>query len=244
MCKEIAEIFSQNTNVQIRYLDVNHSGLRQLMNHVQTEVEINKANPPPEIQILSAEEKSRYKLLHPSIFTILKHVTQYPDTLLVRFYGLYKICNKRFEIDFVIMDNLFATPLDIHEKYDLKGSTVNRETSQVDWNPNMALKDMDLHRNISLGPALKAKFLHQVEIDTRWLCNLNICDYSLLVGFHFPDGPIPKPEERGPPQSTFREYCGGVISRDSLGDESGKEVIFLGLIDILTTFDLKKGARI
>jgi len=104
------------------------------------------------------------------------------------------------------MENIFETPLDIYEKYDLKGSTVNRSvTGQAEvWHPNLALKDMDLHQSISLGPALKAKFLLQVENDTRWLCSLNICDYSLLVGIHFPSGPLPKPDERAPPQSTFR----------------------------------------
>lgn len=65
------------------------------------------------------------------------------------------------------MENLFDTNLDIHEQYDLKGSTVNRfvgEKMEL-FNPSVALKDLDFHRRLRLGPVMKALMLEQAEID-------------------------------------------------------------------------------
>lgn len=83
--------------------------------------------------------------------------------------------------------------------------------------------------------------------------SLNICDYSLLVGFHFGEAPIPRSgtyrnssncyshvEGRPQPTSLFREYAGGLISRDDRNYEQSTEIYFLGIIDILTTYDFKK----
>ena len=51
-----------------------------------------------------------------------------PHTLISRFYGLHRVKLPRGrKIHFVIMNNLFPPHKDIHETYDLKGSTVGRE---------------------------------------------------------------------------------------------------------------------
>lgn len=65
------------------------------------------------------------------------------------------------------MENLFSAPISIEEIYDLKGSSVNRSTTdKVDtWEPTVALKDSDLHRHINIGPVTKARLLEQLEID-------------------------------------------------------------------------------
>jgi hypothetical protein len=36
-----------------------------------------------------------------------------------------------------------------------------------DWNSNVALKDLDFHRRIVLGPVLKSMLLEQAEIDSK-----------------------------------------------------------------------------
>ncbi len=62
------------------------------------------------------------------------HVKDNPHTLISRIYGLYKIRfnkkqrNRRFDVPFVIMNNLFCTPKKIDVRYDLKGSTAGRRT--------------------------------------------------------------------------------------------------------------------
>ena len=62
---------------------------------------------------------------------------KYSDTLLPRFMGMYKV--KHTDNGFVrvlVMRNVFYTKLPISEKYDLKGSTVGRETKDGGSNNN------------------------------------------------------------------------------------------------------------
>src|ERR1700689_3240282 len=107
-----------------------------------------------------------------------------PNTLLTRFFGLHSMKKgSEKEIHVTVMKNIFDSTLKIQEQYDLKGSTVDRHVESDD--PEVALKDLDFKRRIRLGPKMKAKFLEQVENDTKFLERLGICDYSLLVGYHF-----------------------------------------------------------
>lgn len=51
------------------------------------------------------------------------------------------------KVYFVIMNNVFNTERNIHERFDLKGSTVGRsvkEALHLD-NPTIALKDLDFN---------------------------------------------------------------------------------------------------
>ena len=56
---------------------------------------------------------------------LVKHMIQYPDSLINRYYGLHrvKMPHIRRRLHFVVMNNIFHTPKDIHTKYDLKGAT-------------------------------------------------------------------------------------------------------------------------
>jgi hypothetical protein len=94
-----------------------------------------------------------------------------------------------------------------------KGSTIDRlvAVEEGKFNPSIALKDMNFKRQLRIGGSLKALLMEQVEKDTRvrtpsldcspciflfqnarltlcspvqWMANLNICDYSFLVGIH------------------------------------------------------------
>ena len=49
-----------------------------------------------------------------------------PKTLLQRFFGLYMCIFDDVKMYFVVMNNVFNTPLKVHYKYDLKGSTYKR----------------------------------------------------------------------------------------------------------------------
>ena len=75
-----------------------------------------------------------YKFFRSILKNYYLHVRDHPDTLISRIYGLYKIRfnkkqrNKRYDIPFVIMNNLFCTPKKIDLRYDLKGSVAGRRT--------------------------------------------------------------------------------------------------------------------
>ena len=77
---------------------------------------------------------------------------------------------------------------DVHEMYDLKGSTVGRfatEAEKARGPAHTVLKDMDLQRKIRLGPGRREAFLRQVSLDAAFLERMGIMDYSLLLGIHF-----------------------------------------------------------
>lgn len=163
-----------------------------------------------------------------------------PNTLLTRFYGMHSMRQgKNSEINFVVMENVFNSELPVDEQYDLKGSTIDRlvEVEEGTANPAIALKDMNFKRQLKIGGSMKALLMEQVEKDTRWMANMNICDYSFLVGIRSLYGVEIKPDlhaRHSPEPSRFKSFLGGVLSAD------GEEVYYLAIIDILTQYVFKK----
>nr|CAG8542785.1 12019_t:CDS:10 [Entrophospora candida] len=113
------------------------------------------------------------------------------NTLLSRFYGLHRIKLPRgSKIHFVVMNNIFPPHRDIHETYDLKGSTVGREFNETEAakNPRSVLKDLNWlnrEKRLELGPEKRKLFVEQLQKDVHLLQHLNIMDYSLLIGLHY-----------------------------------------------------------
>lgn len=131
---------------------------------------------------------------HKYLLSILKdyhqHVRDNPHTLISRFYGLHRVKLPRGrKIHFVIMNNLFPPHRDIHETYDLKGSTVGREypEAKARENPKAVLKDLNWinrNRSLELGPMKRALLSEQLRRDAEFLRRIYVMDYSLLIGIH------------------------------------------------------------
>ncbi|KAJ6577316.1 SAICAR synthase-like protein [Mycena capillaripes] len=131
---------------------------------------------------------------HKFLLSILKdyhaHVKSNPHTLLSRFYGLHRVKLPRgHKIHFVIMNNLFPPHRDIHETFDLKGSTVGREypEAKAATNPRAVLKDLNWinrGRMLELGPEKRALLTEQLRRDAELLQKIHVMDYSLLIGIH------------------------------------------------------------
>lgn len=120
-----------------------------------------------------------------------EHVKSNPHTLLSRFYGLHRVKLPRGrKIHFVIMNNLFPPHRDIHETYDLKGSSVGREYPEEKAKLKKGaavLKDINWvrrGRQLELGPEKGALLGEQLRRDAEFLKRMKIMDYSLLVGIH------------------------------------------------------------
>jgi 1-phosphatidylinositol-4-phosphate 5-kinase len=117
-----------------------------------------------------------------------QHVMEHPNTLIARFFGFHSVKphnGRRYH--FVVMGNIFAQSLAIHERYDLKGSTVGRTVGEVKKkDPNVVMKDLDFQRKICLGPEKQHLFFQQLQHDCKYLESRNIMDYSLLLGIHKP----------------------------------------------------------
>lgn len=179
-----------------------------------------------------------------------RHLVSNPESLIIRFFGLHAISMQAGGMIYVsVMENVFNTPLKIHEKYDLKGSWVRREVGKKhEENPYILGMDLDLqrvNRKLRISREQKEKFLDQSQKDSQFFQRLSIMDYSLLVGFHFVDRDKEdfeidaevKVEERVEEESSHRfnrKYRGGMLSSD------GKEVYFTGIIDILQLYDAQK----
>ena len=183
-----------------------------------------------------------------------------PKTLLQRFFGLYVCIFDDIKMHFVVMNNVFNTPLKVHYKYDLKGSTYKRmsrkckEINYSNYNFDIAMKDNDYtdrKEKIYLSSYYKRILFDEAKKDSKFLSDHNINDYSFLIGVNDKKWYNKKeleqeqylllankktlsfdnPEVRKP---FYEEYYGGIKS-----DENDK-VYFFGIIDIFTNYGGKK----
>ena len=93
------------------------------------------------------------------------HFEEYPHSLLPRFFGAHKLHFPRRgptfpsrTVCFVVMANVFGSPREIHEKYDLKGSTVGRTAGASLF----AEVSIDLHVSLPLYAHKGLPYSHQV----------------------------------------------------------------------------------
>jgi hypothetical protein len=140
--------------------------------------------------IIKTIHHAEHKVLRKILREYYQHVSQNPNTLLSQFYGLHRVkIPYGRKIHFVVMNNLFPPHRDIHNTFDLKGSTVGRDFREhdLDHNPRATLKDLNWRRrrmHIELGPANRLVFIDQMKRDVGLLERLHIMDYSLLIGIH------------------------------------------------------------
>ncbi|XP_032977983.1 phosphatidylinositol 4-phosphate 5-kinase-like protein 1 isoform X5 [Rhinolophus ferrumequinum] len=168
---------------------------------------------------------------------------------------------------FIIMQSVFYPASRISERYDIKGCEVSR---WVDPAPEgspliLVLKDLNFQgKTIYLGPQ-RSWLLRQMELDTAFLRELNVLDYSLLVAFH-----CLHKDERGPGSSLVLRTARwaphrsngkmrsvqGVQSQDEPGAQNRRllpevpnalhildgpeQRYFLGLVDLATVYGLRK----
>ncbi|CAK7214212.1 Phosphatidylinositol-4-phosphate 5-kinase [Sporothrix eucalyptigena] len=140
--------------------------------------------------IIKTIHHSEHKFLRKILKDYYKHVTENPNTLLSQFFGLHRVkMPYGRKIHFVVMNNLFPPHRDIHQTFDLKGSTIGRDYPEelLAQNPRATLKDLNWlrrHQHLEMGIIKKRLFLEQLHKDVKLLQRLQIMDYSLLVGTH------------------------------------------------------------
>ncbi|KAG0670859.1 Phosphatidylinositol-4-phosphate 5-kinase [Kluyveromyces marxianus] len=148
--------------------------------------------------IIKTIHHAEHKHLRKILRRYYEHIKVNPDTLISQFYGLHRVKMpisfrskiKYRKIYFLVMNNLFPPHLHIHTTFDLKGSTWGRYTKwdkSQDSQETPVLKDLnwiEMKEKINLGPLKSKKFLQRLEKDVDLLAELNIMDYSLLLGIH------------------------------------------------------------
>eukprot|EP00040_Diaphanoeca_grandis_P028586 m.165841 g.165841 ORF g.165841 m.165841 type:complete len:1002 (+) comp31400_c0_seq4:183-3188(+) len=211
--------------------------------------------------IIKSIDQKESQVLLSILEKYLKHLQEFPNTLLVRFLGLYEAKIENRTISVIIMDNVLAKAgkLDIHELYDLKGSFIARRTmssrnkvsATTEPQPNAKLvtqKDMDLVRPLIVGGRGKIILNMQMTEDVTFLNAQGLMDYSLLVGIHncqpsctecdgrrvqelSPDGKV-----RAADIHKYGVRGGGPPQKPV----TAESVYFFGIIDLLQVWDGKK----
>ncbi|VVC39356.1 Hypothetical protein CINCED_3A013886 [Cinara cedri] len=138
------------------------------------------------IKTLTSEEVER-------MHSFLKHyhpyvVERHGKTLLPQYLGMYRLTVDGDEHYVVAMRNVFSNHLATHRKFDLKGSTVDREASDKEKEKDLpTFKDNDFVKErtkIYIGDEAKDKLLETLGADVDFLTGLHLMDYSLLLGIH------------------------------------------------------------
>lgn len=139
--------------------------------------------------MIKTQTKDESKFLRRILPHYYKFVMENPNTLITRFYGMHrvKMHHLRRKMHFVIMASVFDTPLEVHGRFDLKGSKVGRRAAPKERSANGVLKDMDLLDSgfrLQMGAERRAMLLVQIRKDVEFLKRMKIMDYSMLIGVH------------------------------------------------------------
>jgi hypothetical protein len=163
-------------------------------------------------------------------------VRGFTDTLLPRYLALYRLtlpgaAPKTEPVLVVVMANVFGGALSIDRRYDLKGSTHGRAASRKEKAKKApTFKDIDW---VSMEPGLRLNKFNRIQLleaireDLKFLEKQRLMDYSLLVGVH--------DIAKGAP--SVYEAMNVVTVRDSTRH------CYLGIIDVLTPYRMKKRAE-
>ena len=138
-----------------------------------------------------------------SLYRILPKYVEYlrknPNSLIVRFLGAHNITMYGVKLYFVVMLNVFTSD-SLSERYDLKGSWVNRHGFKGGRNATglgrgdkksssvPLYQDNDLQHKISLHPDVIRPFARQVKMDSEFLrgCQSYLWKYErIILCIHF-----------------------------------------------------------
>lgn len=195
------------------------------------------------IKTMRKHEMTHLRTMLPSYY---KHVMSNPHTLMTKFFGLHRVKpSGGRKVRFIVMGNLFCTPLTLDRRFDLKGSTHGRFTPHSKPRESAILKDLDLDYVFRLEGDYRDKLMRQLAADCRLLEEMRVMDYSLLLGVHYrtPDGSFGRSPEspRGDGASTHQPIP-EEDSEPADGDEAGSRPV--APLPLLPPQSVKDVARI
>ncbi|XP_060155908.1 phosphatidylinositol 4-phosphate 5-kinase-like protein 1 isoform X5 [Globicephala melas] len=213
----------------------------------------------------------------------VQHLQRHPHSLLARLLGVHSLRVARGKKKyFIIMQSVFYPTGRISERYDIKGCEVSRWVEPApEGSPLvLVLKDLNFQgKIINLGqmcmepsetclahnehsgggtdaPAgpQRSWLLRQMELDTAFLRELNVLDYSLLMAFQ-----RLHEDEQGPGSSLIFRTTRSMRGVQSLEEpeaqnrrllpdtpnalhilDGPEQRYFLGLVDLTTAYGLRK----
>eukprot|EP01084_Bolivina_argentea_P308482 533441_1 len=195
--------------------------------------------------------KSEAQLLLDTLKNYVNFMTNNRKTYLSKYFGLHSIKLYGHSIYFVVNKNIFSSlEKDPDEKYDIKGSWIDRNTNYQITDRKL-MKDSDLKKSLLLNRKKSMKIYNQLAKDTMFLGKANIMDYSLLLGIVY----VKLKYDRGSIE------CKDDLYDEELKHDSGSELLSendekyeimdaeavegpgiycIGIIDMLQKWDLNK----
>lgn len=112
-------------------------------------------------------------------------VERHGKTLLPQYLGMYRLTVDGVEHYVVAIRNVFSNHLTTHKKFDLKGSTVDREASDKEKEKDLpTYKDNDFVKEgmkIYIGEEAKAKLIETLTADVD--VSIYISELTLIASF-------------------------------------------------------------
>ena len=125
---------------------------------------------------------------HSFLYEYINYLKENPKSLLCRIYGMY--CLKQYggkETFIIVMRNVIGSlKNNIVAKFDLKGSTINREIKKLDMSTidNGVMKDVNFN-DIEFGIIVNNHNIKEInkiaQRDSKFLEKMDLMDYSLFV---------------------------------------------------------------
>ena len=139
------------------------------------------------IKTITKEEK---ETMDEILLEYYNYTQEHKSTLITKIYGIYTVVIKNASsVNIILMQNLFGcSPIHIQRMFDLKGSTVQRKTKNVQkWKRDQVLKDMDYQWLTQVERKLinfKITDINEIKTnmdnDIGFYKRLSLMDYSLL----------------------------------------------------------------
>ncbi|XP_049751927.1 phosphatidylinositol 4-phosphate 5-kinase-like protein 1 [Elephas maximus indicus] len=199
---------------------------------------------------LKTQRRQEVQALLAHLPRYMRHLQRHPHSLLARLLGVHSLRVAQGK------KSVFYPAGRISERYDIKGCEVSRwvEPAPEGSSVVLVLKDLNFQgKTIDLG-SQRSWFLRQMELDTAFLRELNVLDYSLLMAFQGLHE-----DERGLGSSlVFRmaRSVQGTPSPEELRAQNRRllpdapnalhildgpeQRYFLGLVDLATVYGLRK----
>ena len=178
---------------------------------------------------------------------MLPHYVRYcssnPRTFLNRYLLLVKIHKKctiaPYKGYVIVICNTFAASPEIHEIYDLKGRSPKvggilpskRSSAERRRNP-LVMEDKNLVRSFSIDPQSRITILQQLKADFQFLQSQYLMDYSILLGVK------QVKTENFSIEGAYHDK--EQINKTFFESTDGSELYFIGVIDTLTYYGIKK----
>ncbi|XP_023421217.2 phosphatidylinositol 4-phosphate 5-kinase-like protein 1 isoform X1 [Cavia porcellus] len=206
---------------------------------------------------LKTQRRREVRVLLAHLPRYVQHLQRHPHSLLARLLGVHSLRvaqgKKKY---FIIMQSVFYPAGRIAERYDIKGCEVSRWVEPAPEGSPIVLVMKDLNfqgKTMNLGPQ-RSWLLRQMELDTTFLRELRVLDYSLLLAFQ-----QLHEDEQGQGGSVIFRVARSMLGAQSPDEQSSQNRrllpdgpnalhvldgpehrYFLGLVDLATVYGLRK----